>query len=179
MTHEIAISIPPTSDNNRGIIGGALEYIAIHEDLSVFKNLAVPYLDWEESLSYDGAGVITAAETPGSLDQVASGQQNVVSVSLHQTPNPSVATVGSDNRQIGRLAARHLLELGLKRFAYLGLFDWYHNRLRWDGFYEEIRAACYPCHQIEPRIPGRRNDNFPRLPQLRAVRDERAESYSC
>ena len=146
---EIAISIEPTSGNNRGIIRGALEYIAIHEDLRVYKNLAIPFLEWEKSLSWKGAGLITGVETPGSLEKIARKHSNIVSVSLHQTPNPNIATVGSDNRMIGKFAAEHLLETGLKSFAYVGFFDWYHNRLRWEGFKETIESAGFPSHKIE------------------------------
>ncbi|NLE37547.1 MAG: substrate-binding domain-containing protein [Pirellulaceae bacterium] len=46
-----------------------------------------------------------------------------------------------DHRAIGRLAAEHLLERGLRRFMYFGVKEVWYSDLRRDGFAERIAAA--------------------------------------
>ncbi len=140
MNREIAISIEPTSDNNRRMIRGALEYISLYTELTVFKKLAIPYLDWESSLNWDGAGIITGAEIAGSIDQLLLNDTKIVSVSMHHLPDPKIPTIGSDNHAIGLLAAEHLLETGLKQFAFVGRSDWYHDQLRYKGFRQALAS---------------------------------------
>ncbi|MCP4099776.1 MAG: substrate-binding domain-containing protein [Planctomycetaceae bacterium] len=147
--HEIAISIEPTSDNNQRIIRGALNYLATQPDLRVFKHLAIPYLDWESSLRWKGAGLITAAETPGALEKLFPSSTHLVSVSLHQSPLEGVVTVGADNVKIGWQAAEHLLLAGLRHFVFVGRLDWYHNQERWKGFQRRLQTNGLDVRQIE------------------------------
>ncbi|MFT5301172.1 MAG: LacI family transcriptional regulator [Mariniblastus sp.] len=148
MKFEIAISIEPTSDNNRRMIRGALEYISLHPELSVFKRLAVPYLDWISLQTWNGAGIISGAEIAGSLNQLALKGTNIVSVSMHERPNPAIPTIGSDNIAIGRLAAEHLLQTGLRQFAFVGQSDWYHDQLRCEGFCQTLSQCGHDSQSI-------------------------------
>lgn len=59
--------------------------------------------------------------------------------------DPGVPRVTVDNRAIGRLAAQHLLECGLRRFAYLGQAGIWFSQLRGEGFAECVRNAGGEC----------------------------------
>lgn len=50
-------------------------------------------------------------------------------------------TVITDNHHLGRLAGEHLLDRGLKRFAYVGVKGAWFSRAREDGFRDAISAA--------------------------------------
>ena len=58
-------------------------------------------------------------------------------------------TVFSDNPEIGRLAAEHLLEAGFKQFAFVVRRKLYHDRARGEGFERTLRERGLPCQRIE------------------------------
>ena len=147
MSTEIAVSILPTSDNNRGMIRGVLEYLRIHPGLVVYKRDAIPYMAWDQIGKWRGDGIIALAETPRQMERLAALKMPVVNVGLHQPPRQAVATVQSDNEAIGRLAAEHLLELGLQQFAFVGHARWHHNQQRCKGF--QAAVAGFPCHVVD------------------------------
>jgi DNA-binding LacI/PurR family transcriptional regulator len=62
---------------------------------------------------------------------------------------PRLASVYSDNPQIGRLAAAMLWERGLRHFAFVGRPGFYHDRARGKGFEAEILARAADCAWIE------------------------------
>ena len=160
MAAEIAISIPPTSNNHRGMLRGVLEYLRLHPEFSVFKRQALPYLPWEEVKSWRGAGLVAFAETRQRLDRLASLSMPVVNVTLHHPFRPSIPTVHSDNHAIGRLAATHLLETGLRQFAFVGHYPWYHNQARCEGFRQMVEQAGFACQAIELTFDRRRRDSL-------------------
>ncbi|MGA2053498.1 MAG: substrate-binding domain-containing protein, partial [Opitutales bacterium] len=58
---------------------------------------------------------------------------------------PGVTTVTADHREIGRVAARHLLERRFQKFGYYGSDELFFSRLRREGFVaavEEQGASC-------------------------------------
>jgi LacI family transcriptional regulator len=54
--------------------------------------------------------------------------------------------VTTDDMAVGRLAAAHLLSLGLPHFAFFGTRAHYYSLLREQGFKETIAAAGLSCH---------------------------------
>ena len=63
-------------------------------------------------------------------------------------------TVGSDNRQAGRVAGEHLIERGRRAIAFVGQADRHYPEFaaRYDGLCEAMRAAgleCLPERQID------------------------------
>lgn len=58
---------------------------------------------------------------------------------------PRLPSVRPDNRMVGVLAARHLLDRGFRRFAYYGLRNVGYGRDRGAGFVETLKAAGWGC----------------------------------
>jgi len=54
--------------------------------------------------------------------------------------------VTTDEMAVGRLAAAHLLSLGLPHFAFFGTRRHYYSLLREQGFRESVEAAGLSCH---------------------------------
>jgi LacI family transcriptional regulator len=66
-----------------------------------------------------------------------------ISPSVQALPLPRVTT---DDVAVGRLAAAHLLSLGLPHFAFFGTRTHYYSLLREKGFTDSIGAAGLTCH---------------------------------
>ncbi|HYG77063.1 MAG TPA: XylR family transcriptional regulator [Planctomycetota bacterium] len=59
---------------------------------------------------------------------------------------------GIDNVELGRVAARHLMNLGLRHFAFYG-FDWEFLKHRLNGFNKELQSAGHsPCTVFWPHL---------------------------
>ena len=90
--------------------------------------------DWK------GDGVLAMIETSEQLDQARRLSVPVVnfSAALAETNLPLVE---SDNREIGRVAALHLLPKGFQRFGFYGLAEVHYSQERLAGFEETLAAA--------------------------------------
>ena len=148
MNHEIAISIEPISDNNQAMLRGVIDYVNANSDLRVHKVGAIPFFPLADLIEWNGAGVICTTETRERLNSVTQLRIPCVSVSLHHQPPDSLPTVHSDNEAIGRIAAEHLYGTGLRKFAFVGNSNWFHNQERLDGFQAELRKKSADCEII-------------------------------
>ena len=60
--------------------------------------------------------------------------------------SPTLPRVTTDDVAVGRLAAAHLLSLGLPHFAFFGTKPHYYSILRERGFRQAIESAGLACH---------------------------------
>ena len=90
-------------------------------------------------------GIIGHLSDAEILDQVRRAGLPAVDISplREELDLPRVTT---DDIAVGRLAAAHLLSLGLPHFAFFGTKPDYYSMLRADGFKESIGAAGLSCH---------------------------------
>jgi len=72
-----------------------------------------------------------------------------VNVSNSLPPLDSIPRVISDDYAVGKLAAEHFLERGLRHFAYFGNSA-YVAQVRHEGFQETIEAAGLRCDKVRP-----------------------------
>jgi DNA-binding LacI/PurR family transcriptional regulator len=78
---------------------------------------------------------------------------------------PHVDLVATDNRDIGYRATRHLLELGHKHIAYMGLLGYSTGERRVQGYRQAMEEASLPPHiyQLQDRPENSQDaDGFPR-----------------
>jgi len=126
------------------ILGGLMEFLARREHGVVCFPEAFPELLRQEALQrrmVDGVvfSCIWRSEALAKLTDHA--VPIVVADPLGEVACDAVAP---NNRDGARQATRHLLELGHRRIAYIGVeYDWVQliSRRRWDGFVEEMSAA--------------------------------------
>jgi LacI family transcriptional regulator len=83
------------------------------------------------------------------IDRLRRLRRPVVNVSTHLPPAP-FASVVTDNRAIGRLAAEHFLERGHDHFGYLGMRGAFFSQKRQAAFAEVVAGKGLPCEQILP-----------------------------
>jgi LacI family transcriptional regulator len=86
-------------------------------------------------------GAVLAVIDPKTLEPLLRAGTPLVST----TAFPGVPKVTTDNDRVGRLAAEHLLSLGLRRLAFSGRGDQIYSRQRRDAFVAAANDAGVPC----------------------------------
>ena len=89
-------------------------------------------------------GIITSIWTREALDRLR--QLSIPIVETTGTwPEHEIASVHVDDRAVGKMAARHLMECGLKHFGFWGSPVAQHAHRRQEAFEEEVRRAGHSC----------------------------------
>lgn len=117
----------------RHILRGIRRY-AESQPSWVFMTVAAEPRALKTLAEFRPAGLIAAVDTEALAKSLAHLRRIVVDISavLHRSlPFPRV---GVDNREVGRLAAQHFLERGLRQFAFVGNPDWYYSSAREEAF---------------------------------------------
>jgi LacI family transcriptional regulator len=111
-----------------------------------------------------GDGAIAVLTEPEEARLVSQLDFPVVCISgnLRDCETPRVMV---DQYAVGRMAAEHLLNLGLRRLAYYGLQGLWYSRERQRGFADRAVEAGVPCQIFET------SPNYDRLAALRQRRE--------
>lgn len=141
------------------MIRGVLQYISEHPDIRVYKEGALPFLPWDRLSQWEGDGVIATNESEERQALLIKRPTPCVSVTGHLSPHEELPAVLSDNEAIGRAAAEHLLEQGLRQLTYIGNFDWYTDRMRLKGFANTVSSAGCECNEINIKFRRRKSTN--------------------
>jgi len=112
------------------------EWLLVSADLNpLFDTLSQDFLD----------GVIGHFADKSLLRQVMEAKLPAVDIAPLDRDGELVR-VTTDEMAVGRLAAAHLLSLGLPHFAFFGTRRHYYSLLREQGFRESVEAAGLSCH---------------------------------
>src|SRR5262245_24859564 len=93
-------------------------------------------------------GLICSVDTEALARALGPWRRPLVDVAA-VLPDLRLPRVGVDNQAVGRLAAEHYLERGLRHFGFVGHPRWLFSTQREDGFGRAIGAAGYhvaSCH---------------------------------
>lgn len=153
----VALLVETSNSYARELLYGVRGYIREHGPWSIYlaehgRGETVP--GWLRT--WKGDGIIARVENAGIAQAIRKTGLPAVDVSagLEAPVFPQVAT---DNRAVADLAAKHLLERGLKRFGYCGddRFHWSRERKRFfSAAVAEAGCACegfLPPHRNTPR----------------------------
>ncbi|MFP4215711.1 MAG: XylR family transcriptional regulator [Phycisphaerae bacterium] len=102
------------------------------------------------SRCWRGDGLIYAAIDRKLVDHVAALGVPAVNVVDRTTPLPDSSVI-SDEQEIGRIAADHLLDKGFDHLAFTGTPTLRYSREREQGFVERVEQAGRTCH-IQPDV---------------------------
>lgn len=145
----VALLVETSNAYARGILQGIIDYQRTHDSWSIFlpeqeRGAAAP--EWLKR--WNGDGVIARIETEGIAKAVRSIGVPVVDVSAARRIE-GIPWVETDDAQVARLAAEHLLERGFRQFAYCGdpTFNW--SRWRFEGFRDWLKKQGYEVHEYE------------------------------
>lgn len=145
---QLGLLITPGVRTDTGIIRGAIRYVQEFGGWEIATRYAVPSLPWSSLRRWKGQGLIAMVYHEDQYRALLKKGLPAVNASA-RIETPDLPTVVSDNQAVGRVAAEHLLSLGLRRFAAIGRRSLYHDRLRVDGFQQAICEQQLPCEQIK------------------------------
>ena len=153
--YRIALLVEWSRSYGRGVLNGIARYVKAHHTWKVYqteRRLCDAAPGWLKG--WQGDGIIARIENDELLKQVR--RMNLPTVDLFEHGREhGVPGIITDNRAIARLAADHLLDRGLKHFAYCGLPGVYSSDVRSEYFVEYLGRAGYEVSVYEnPRQPG-------------------------
>lgn len=149
---QVALLIETSNAYARGLLQGIVHYIREHRPWSFHLmeqgrgDDPPPWL-----ANWDGDGIIARIETPRIARAVRKAGVPTVDVSAARLV-PELPWVETDDAEIARLAAEHLLERGFKHFAYCGdaRFNW--SAWREEQFRARIAVAAGTLHVFEAPV---------------------------
>ncbi len=145
MKRRVALIVETSSGYGRGVLEGIARFMRTHDDWSVFleqRDLVKKPPAWLSS--WDGDGIISRATTPELRAAVTA--LNVPFVELKDREEKAHPPhVRSDDEEIGRMAAEHLLERGFRNFGYCGFKREAWSERRAAGFAGRIAEGGFSC----------------------------------
>ncbi len=100
--------------------------------------------------NWDGDGIIFHASQPNLVRLVR--KLNLPTVDVYDEQRDfGWPSVRNDNQAIGRLAAQHLIERGLRNFAFCGLHGSHWSNERLTGYRKALAAANLSCDSFEQK----------------------------
>jgi LacI family transcriptional regulator len=146
----VFVSLGTSREYERGLLRGISRYNSLHRrwriDLSAGEDLRSQISDLKFS-ARDVDGVIMP-DRRGSPALLKRGIPIVFVSVLHKDIRHSHRVV-SDDEAIGRMTAAHLLERGLRHFAFVGYDGLYWSRQRQESFSQALADAGRACAVFE------------------------------
>lgn len=145
---QIALAFPSGLTFVERILKGFLEYSGKRADWSFVRipERVDASLDWLRGCGADGALIMVSSEQ--AAETARSLRMPVVNLSGYFQFS-DLPTVMVDQKEIARMAARHLLERNHSRFGYYGTSDLWYSRVRRESFVETVEAAGGKCQVLE------------------------------
>lgn len=162
-TPKVALLIETSNAYARGLMHGIVAHMREHRPWSIYlaehsRGDLPP--DW--LAKWDGHGVIARVENDRIARALDKVKLPIVDVSAARRL-PRLPWVETNDVEISRLAAEHLLERGFKNFGFCGddRFNW--SNWRRDNFSEWVRARGCPCSVFDEVTPRDGSDDIDRI----------------
>ncbi len=141
LTPKVGLAIELDNFQGREMLHGILEYVARHPEwqIPVYNNL--PYVPKNQLGRWEGDGIIGAFFSLEQIDRLLKLNIPIVNLSGSHVNRPLIANIDIDDREIGRIGARHLLDLGHRHLLFAGDEHLTYSRLRHEGFVEIATKA--------------------------------------
>ena len=147
----VALLIETSRAYGRDLLDGVRRYMAEHTRWSVFaelRSLDSPPPPW--LARWAGDGILSRSGSPAMRQAVAATGLPTVELRAQRTGS-GPPFVGVDNAALGRLAARHLLDRGFRKFGVYGLTAEPFFEQRRESFAQAVGKAGYVCrHVMQP-----------------------------
>jgi len=167
---QVALLVESSRNYGRGVLRGVGRYVQAHGQWKIYhterkaSEAAPPWLK-----TWRGDGIIASIENHRLGERIRALHVPVVNLYEH----PGLArfpAVWPDNDGVARLAAEHLLERGLKHFAFCGLPGVYSSDERETCFIRRMAEAGFEVHRFAP--PRRFRKTLIAASELSALRSE-------
>lgn len=146
---KVALRFSLSSGFTRDMVQGVIAYMRKHGawQIDIRSEEPISLSSWADLRHWEGDGVIAPVYRKEHIEMLRKKGVAVVNTAaaLDDMPFP---TISFDNEAIGRLAAEHLLEHKLDRFAFIGPKEWDYSVLRCNSFAEILAkkdAQCTKC----------------------------------
>lgn len=150
---KVALLIETSRGYGRGLLRGIVRYARLHGPWSFYVTPG----DLRQSLPKMGrwgaTGIIARIETAESAKAVLATGLPLVALDLSAEqlaaghPLSTACEISPDSHRAARMAAEHLLERGLKQFAFAGVgHETLWSSRREEGFCERLNEAGFGCH---------------------------------
>jgi LacI family transcriptional regulator len=147
--YEVALDVETSRIYGRRILEGISQFLEMRWSWSIY--LEQRDLDNESGGLFDhwrGDGIITRHISTGFAKQLRRRKLAVVDLS-DGSPHMGFFRIGSAHWDIGRLAAKHLLETGVTSFGCCGFVSECWSTQRREGFVTGVEDAGYSCDVYE------------------------------
>ncbi len=144
----LGLLIHPGEPTNNGVIRGVIRFVQTYGGWHIATHYAVPSLAWRSLRPWQGDGLIAMVYFDAQYQALLDKGLPVVNASS-RVETRRLPTVCSDNLAIGRMAAEHLMGLGLRYFAGVGRGGLHHDRRRVDGFERAVIRRGHRCERLE------------------------------
>ena len=150
-TPEVMLLIESARAYERALLRGIAQYSHLHGPWIIFRE--PPF--WEKRPQQALLAQLRAVDgiimrECSYMSQIRQLHKPVI-VSNYATPQfDGLSNFWSDNVEIGRMAADHLLERGFRNLAFCGYDHLFWSNQRWDGFRRRVEEGGYRVHRYEP-----------------------------
>ncbi|MFU8847175.1 MAG: substrate-binding domain-containing protein [Opitutales bacterium] len=148
----LALFIQGVRHYERELLRGIADYAKLHGPWQFYRN--VPYLFGQvadpEALiqGWQPDALIIRESSPHRYDELLKSPLPLI-YSPTTECSPKVSNIVVDDLAVGRLAAEHLHQAGLRHFAYCGVQSFFWSRLRGEGFAARIRDYGSELNRFE------------------------------
>ncbi len=143
---KVALRFSLTSGFSREVVQGVIAYTRKHGpwQIDIRSEEPIALTSWAGLRHWQGDGVIAPVYRKEQIRMLREKGIPVVNTaaSLGEMPFPSISF---DDAAIGRLAAEHLLEHKLDRFAFIGPKEWDYSVLRCNSYAQALAEQDAPC----------------------------------
>jgi len=151
---QVALLLETSTEYGRGLLRGILRYAHLHGPWSL--HVAPGHFDQALPIakSWSGTGIIARVRSPEIEKLICSTRLPFVASSLHESGSGAAGSkfgeIRTDSEAIARMGATHLLEAGIRRFAFCGFANCHWSTVREKAFAQIAQDGGYACwtHRI-------------------------------
>ncbi len=146
---KVTVSVERSRAYTRMILAGIVRYSKINGPWQLYGQPRHFVRPMPDPRTWIGDGAIAMCATPQIRDEYRSVPYPVVNVSAMRR-DVALPTVVPDNIAVGRIAAKHLLDRGFRRFAFFGPISHGYAFDRRVGVLEMLSTLGLTCDSFEP-----------------------------
>jgi LacI family transcriptional regulator len=143
---KVALRFSLSSGFTRDVVQGVIAYMRKHGpwEIDIRSEEPISLSSWADLRKWEGDGVIAPVYRKEHITMLKKKGVAVVNTAA-VLDEISFPTIAFDNEAIGRMAAEHLLEHQLDRFAFIGPKEWDYSVLRCNSYAEVLAEQNAPC----------------------------------
>jgi len=148
---QVALLLETSTEFGRGLLRGIVRYSRLHGPWSLCVSPGHLEQPLPKARSWSGSGIIARMRSPEMVKQIRATGLPFVASSLDEfrppRPGDKFGEIRTNSAAIARMAATHLVGMGLRHFAFCGF-----HGCAWSSCREEVFSQClndqaFECHK--------------------------------